>query len=155
MAGAIEGRLRELGIELPEGPAPVANYVPYIRSGSLVFIAGQIPLLGGELQHHGILGQDLDIEQGAAAARLCALNVLAQVKAACDGDLDRIVRCVRLGGYVSSTPEFGDHPKVINGASDLIVEVLGDKGRHARFAVGAGSLPLGAPVEVDAVFEVS
>ena len=124
MAGAIEGRLSELGIELPEGPAPVANYVPYIRSGSLVFIAGQIPLLGGELQHHGILGQDLDIEQGAAAARLCALNVLAQVKAACDGDLDRIVRCVRLGGYVSSTPEFGDHPKVMSDKNHRHVQAL-------------------------------
>jgi enamine deaminase RidA (YjgF/YER057c/UK114 family) len=111
------------------GPAPVANYVPYVQSGNLVFVAGQIPLADGKVRHTGILGDSVEVEEGRAAARLCALNVVAQVKAACGGDLDRVVRCVRLGGYVSSTGDFGDHPAVVNGASDTIVEIFGVKGR--------------------------
>ena len=155
MPGTIDARLAELGINLPVGASPVANYVPYVQSGNLVFVAGQIPLADGKVRHTGILGDSVEVEEGRAAARLCALNVVAQVKAACGGDLDRVVRCVRLGGYVSSTGDFGDHPAVVNGASDTIVEIFGDQGHHARFAVGAGSLPLGSAVEIDAVFEVS
>ena len=155
MPGAIETRLKDLGITVPPAPAAVASYVPYVRAGNLVFVAGQVPISGGEIVHRGTVGADMSVEDGAAAARLCALNIIAQVSAACDGDLDRVIRCVRLGGYVNATPEFVDHPKVVNGASDLIVEVFGEAGRHARIAVGATSLPLGVAVEIDAVFEVS
>ncbi len=155
MAGTIDARLKELGIELPKAAAPAANYVPYTISGKLVFIAGQVTIWNGELRFLGRLGETLSVEEGYQAARLCGLNILAQLKAACDGDLDRVVRCVKLGGFVNSTPDFTDQPKVVNGASDLMVEVLGDKGRHARFAVAAPSLPLGVSVEVDAVFEIA
>ena len=155
MPGAIETRLKDLGITVPPAPAAVASYVPYVKAGNLVFVAGQVPISGGEIVHRGTVGADMSVEDGAAAARLCALNIIAQVSAACDGDLDRVIRCVRLGGYVNATPEFVDHPKVVNGASDLIVEVFGEAGRHARIAVGATSLPLGVAVEIDAVFEVS
>lgn len=155
MAGAIDARLKELGIELPEAAAPAANYVPYVVSGNQVFIAGQVTIWNGELRFLGRLGESLGVEEGYQAARLCGLNILAQLKAACGGDLDRVARCVKLGGFVNSTPDFTDQPKVVNGASDLMVEVLGDKGRHARFAVGAPSLPLGVSVEVDAVFEIA
>ena len=155
MPGAIETRLKDLGITVPPAPAAVANYVPYVRAGNLVFVAGQVPISSGDIVHRGTVGADISVEDGAAAARLCALNIIAQVSAACDGDLDRVVRCVRLGGYVNATPEFVDHPKVVNGASELIVEVFGEAGRHARIAVGARSLPLGVAVEIDAVFEVS
>ena len=154
MAGQIEARLKELGIDLPEAAAPAANYVPYVISGDLVFVAGQITLWNGELRYVGKLGQDYSVEEGQAAARLCGLNIIAQVRAACGGDLDRVRRCVRLGGFVNSTPEFRDQPKVVNGASDLMVEVFGDRGKHARAAVSAGALPLGVAVEVDAVFEI-
>ncbi len=155
MAGEIESRLKDLGLELPEAAAPAANYVPYVVSGNLVFVSGQITMWNGELQYIGKLGQDFSVEDGQGAARVCALNILAQVKAACGGDLDRVVRCVRLGGFVNSTPDFKDQPKVINGASDFMVEVLGDKGRHSRAAVSAGALPLGVAVEIDAIFEIS
>ncbi len=155
MAGTIEQRLAELGIELPQASAPAANYVPFVVSGNLVFVAGQVPVWNGEIRHRGRLGDDFTIDDGYQAARLCALNVIAQVKAACGGDLDRVVRCVKLGGFINSSPAFTDQPKVMNGASDLIVEVFGDKGHHARFAVGAPTLPLGVAVEVDAVFEIT
>ncbi len=155
MAGAIERRLAELGIELPQASAPAANYVPFVVSGSLVFVAGQVPVWNGEIRHRGRLGDDFTIDDGYQAARLCALNVIAQVKAACGGDLDRAVRCVKLGGFINSAPAFTDQPKVMNGASDVIVEVFGDKGHHARFAVGAPTLPLGVSVEVDAIFEIA
>ena len=154
MAGTIDNRLAEIGIELPEAAAPVANYVGYVVSGNHVYISGQVTVEGGAFKHIGKLGQDIDVEEGARAARLCAINILSQLKAACGGDLDRVVRCVKLGGFVNATPDFTDHPKVINGASDLMVEVFGDKGRHARFAMGAGSLPLGIAVEIDALFEI-
>ncbi len=121
----------------------------------MVHISGQVPLRDGEFQYVGKVGRDLDVGQAAAAARLCAVNVLVQLKTACDGDLERVVRCVKLGGFVNATPDFQDHPTVVNGASDLMVEVFGDKGRHARFAVGAGSLPRGVAVEVDALFEIT
>lgn len=152
---AIEDRLRELGLDLPPAPPPAANYVPWVISGDWVLISGQLPMQGGGVAVRGQLGHNLTIEDGQAAARLCALNVLAQAKAACDGDLDRLGRCLKLGGFVSCTPEFTDHPKVINGASDLVAEVMGDAGRHARFAVGCASLPLNAAVEVEAIFALA
>jgi len=151
----IEARLSELGIDLPAAPRPAANYVPYVVSGNLVFIAGQVPATPQGLKYQGKLGADLSIEDGQAAARICAVNILAQVKAACGGDLRRVVRCVKLGGFVNATADFVDHPKVVNGASDLIVEVLADAGKHARFAVGAPSLPFDVAVEIDAVFEIA
>ena len=155
MAGTIDMRLAELGIELPEAAAPAANYVPYAISGNQVFIAGQITIWNGEFKYIGRLGQEFGVDEGYQAARLCGLNIIAQLKAACGGDLDRVVRCVKLGAFVNSTPEFTDQPKVVNGASDLMAEVFEDKGKHARFAVGAAVLPLGVAVEVDAIFEIS
>jgi enamine deaminase RidA (YjgF/YER057c/UK114 family) len=154
MAGKIDARLAELGIELSAGTAPVANYVPYVVTGNLVFISGQASV-SGDGKITGKVGADLSVEDGQAAARLCARNLLSHLKAACGGDLDRVVRCVKLGGFVNSPAEFGDHPNVINGASDLMVEVFGDAGRHARFAVGAPALPFDFAVEVDAVFEIA
>jgi len=155
VASNIQQRLLELGVALPAAPAPAANYVPAVRSGNLLFIAGQVPLQDGQAQFIGQLGAGLGIEQGRQAARLCAINVLAQVAKALDGDLDRVVRCVRVGGFVNAVPEFTDHPVVINGASDFFVSVFGEAGKHARTAVGAGSLPRGVAVEVEAVFEVA
>ena len=155
MAGAIDSRLTELGIELPQASAPAANYVPYRISGNTVYISGQVPVSGGELKFIGKLGVDYGIDDGYQAAKLCGLNIIAQLKAACGGDLDRVAACLKLGGFVNSAPEFGDQPKVINGASDLMVEVFQDKGKHARFAVSAANLPFGVAVEVDAVFEIS
>lgn len=152
---SIEDRLAELGVVLPDAPAPAANYVPYVVSGLLVFISGQLPMKNGECANKGILGRDVDLEDGVAAARVCAINILAQLKAACGGDLSKVVRCVRLGGFVAATPDFEQHPAVINGASDLMAEALGpEAGAHARAAVGVASLPFGVPVEVEAVFEI-
>jgi enamine deaminase RidA (YjgF/YER057c/UK114 family) len=147
-------RLLDLGITLPTPPNPAANYVPAVRSGNQLFIAGQVPVQDGKAQFIGKLGGGLSVEQGQQAARLCAINVLAQVAKALDGDLDRVVRCVRVVGFVNAVPEFTEHPLVINGASDLFVAVFGEAGRHARTSVGAGSLPRGVAVEVEAVFEV-
>ena len=155
MAGEVEAWLAELGIEVPEAAAPVANYVGFVRTGNLVFVSGQVPVVGGEFKFQGKVGAELSLEDGQAAARICAINVITQLKAACDGDLDRVSRIVRLGGFVNSTPEFADQPKVINGASDLMVAVFGDKGRHCRAAVSAGALPLGVAVEIDAVAEIA
>lgn len=154
MAGRIEGRLKEFKIELPQASAPVANYVPCVRTGDLLFVAGQICQWQGERRFIGKLGQEIKLEQGQEAARLCALNILAQVKNALGGDLDRVLRCVRLGGFVNSTADFTQQPQVVNGASDLIVQVFGDAGRHARTAVGVNVLPGNVAVEVDAIFEV-
>lgn len=154
MPGKIDARLKELGIELPNAPMPAANYVPYVISGSTLYVAGQITAVNGEVKFKGKLGRDFGVDDGYQAARICGLNLIAQAKAACGGDLDRIKRVVKLGGFVNATPDFTDHPKVVNGASDLMAEVFGDAGKHARFAVGAGSLPLGIAVEVDAIFEI-
>lgn len=154
MPGKIAARLKELGITLPASPAPAANYVPFVQTGNLLFIAGQVPTRDGKDTHTGKLGGNLSIEDGQAAARQCAINILAQVNAALAGDLDRVVRCVRLTGFVNCTPDFGGQPQVVNGASDLMVEVFGDAGRHARAAVGSVSLPRNVAVEVDAIFEV-
>lgn len=154
MAGKIDARLKELNITLPEAPTPAANYVPFVRSGNLLFIAGQIPMEGGKPQFIGKLGREFKIEDGQKAARLCALNVIAQARAALGGDLDKVKRCVRVGGFVNSMPDFGDHPQVINGASDVIVQIFGDAGKHARAAVGVAALPRGVATEVEAIFEV-
>lgn len=155
MAGRIDARLKELGIEIPAAAAPVAAYVPFVRTGNQLFISGQIPLVAGEVKHKARLGADYTVEQGYEAARTCAINIIAQAKAALDGDLDRVVRVVKLVGFVNSTPEFVDQPKVINGASELMVQVFGDAGKHARSAVSAASLPLGVAVEVEAILEVA
>lgn len=154
MSGAIDQKLAELGIDLPDAPAPAANYVPYVISGDHVFISGQISQNAGGLIL-GKLGENTDIETGYAAARTCALSLVAQLRAACGGDLDRVAQVVKLTGFVNSTLDFMDHPKVINGASDVIVEIFGDKGRHARAAVGSSSLPLGVAVEVEGIFRIA
>jgi enamine deaminase RidA (YjgF/YER057c/UK114 family) len=150
MNGKVEARLQSLGIVLPAAPNPVANYVPSCVAGNLLFISGQISRSADGTVTKGRLGADLTVDQGRAAARLAALNVLAQAKAAV-GALDRIAQVVRLTGFVNAAPEFADHPQVVNGASDLMVEVLADKGRHTRAAVGVSSLPMGCAVEVDAI----
>jgi enamine deaminase RidA (YjgF/YER057c/UK114 family) len=150
----VEQNLAALGLTLPEAPAPAANYVPFVVTGNQVWISGQISrdATGGLIT--GKLGAELDAAQGAAAARTCALAILAQLKSAVAGDWSRVVRAVKLVGFVNSTPDFTDQPKVVNGASDLMVAALGEAGRHARSAVSAGSLPLGVAVEVEAVFEI-
>jgi enamine deaminase RidA (YjgF/YER057c/UK114 family) len=154
MSSGHEERLSALGITLPSAVAPAANYVPARRTGAYVYIAGQVPTRDGKDQFVGKLGRDLSLEDGQKAARLCAINILAQLRTALGGSLDNVVGCVRLGGFVNAVPEFGDQPKVINGASDLMVEVFGEAGRHARAAVGCASLPRNVAVEVDAIFEV-
>jgi enamine deaminase RidA (YjgF/YER057c/UK114 family) len=150
---SIEARLSELGVTLPDAPAPQANYVPYVQVGDLVFVSGQIATDENGLII-GKLGADMDVEAGAAAAKRCAISLLAQVKTACGGDLERLIRVVKLGGFVNSTSDFTQQPVVINGASDFLVAVLGDAGRHARAAVSAPSLPLGVAVEIDGVFQI-
>ena len=150
----IESRLAELGVTLPEAPLPAANYVPWVISGKTVYISGQISQNSAGLIK-GRLGADMTVEQGADAARCCAISILAQLKAATGGEIDRMARLVKLTGFVNSTPDFTDQPKVINGASDFLVAVLGDQGRHARSAVSAASLPLGVAVEIEAIFELA
>jgi enamine deaminase RidA (YjgF/YER057c/UK114 family) len=152
MSSNIDKRLTEIGVTLPPPGSPGGNYVPFVVVGELVFMAGQVAREAGKMKYTGKVGRDLTVEQGNAAARLCAVNLLSQLKAACGGDLDRVDRCVRVGGFVNSPPDFTEHPKVINGASDLIVEVFGERGQHARTAVGVAALPLDSAVEVEAVF---
>ena len=154
MSGKFETRLAEIGIELPNPSTPAANYVPFVQVGDLVYISGQISMDANGLVQ-GKLGDGLSLDDAYAAARLCGINLIAQVRAACDGDLDRLVRVVKLNGFVNATQDFTDHPKVINGASDLMVEVFGDQGRHARAAVGSSSLPLGVAVEVEGIFQIA
>ena len=151
----IEQRLRELGIVLPTPPAPVASYVPYVVSGNLVYISGQITLTPEGLKYVGTVGKELTLDDGKAAARLCAINVIAQAKVACGGDLDRVKRIVKVTAFVNAVPGFGQHPEVVNGASDLFVAVFDDAGKHARAAVGAGSLPRNVACEVEAVIEIA
>ncbi len=153
MAGNYEGKLLEMGVTLPDAPAPAANYVPYVQVGDTLYVSGQIPI-GADGMITGKLGADLDVDAGAAAARICAISLLAQVKAACGGDLDRLVRVVKLTGFVNSTSDFGDQPRVINGASDFLAEALGDAGRHARSAVSAAALPFGVAVEIEGIFQI-
>lgn len=152
--GKIDAKLAELGITLPEAPAPAANYVPYVISGKMLFVSGQVARdESGFIT--GQLGNGTSVEEGYAAARTCGLALIAQARAACGGDLDKVARVVKLGGFVNCTGDFTQHPAVINGASDLMVEVFGDAGRHARAAVGSSSLPLGVSVEIEAVFELA
>ena len=153
MTSQIETRLAELGVTLPAAPAPAANYVPFVQSGDLVFVSGQISS-GPDGLILGKLGETMDVAAGAAAAKACAISLLAQLKAACGGDIDRLVRVVKLTGFVNSTPDFTEQPKVINGASDFLVEALGDMGRHSRSAVSAASLPLGVAVEIEGIFQI-
>ena len=150
---SIDARLTDLGITLPDAPAPAANYVPFVVTGSIVYISGQISQNAAGLIK-GRLGADMDIAAGADAAKSCAISLLAQLKKACDGDLSRVVRAVKLTGFVNSTADFTDQPKVINGASDFLVAIMGDAGRHARSAVSAASLPLGVAVEIEGIFEI-
>jgi enamine deaminase RidA (YjgF/YER057c/UK114 family) len=154
MSSKLEAQLATLGVTLPDAPAPPANYVPVVQVGDIVYVSGQI-CTGPDGMIVGRLGDTMSIEDGAAAARSCAINLLAQVKAACGGDLDRLQRVVKLTGFVNSTAEFGDQPKVINGASDFMVEALGDLGRHSRSAVSAASLPFGVAVEIEGIFQIS
>ncbi|NOX73918.1 MAG: RidA family protein [Alphaproteobacteria bacterium] len=153
MSGTIEVKLAEMGIELPAAPAPAANYVPYVISGDLVFVSGQIPKNDAGMIL-GKLGDTMSIEDGQEAAKACAIALLAQVKAACGGDLDRLAKVVKLVGFVNATADFTDHPSVINGASDFIGDLLGDIGAHARAAVGCSSLPLGVAVEIEGIFQI-
>lgn len=155
MTGRIEQRLAELGIELPKAATPAANYIPYVITGALVFVAGQIPFWNGEIRYTGKVGRDFSVEEGKEAARLCGLNLIAQLKRACDGDLDRVRRCVKLGVFVNCVDGFDRQPEVANGASDLMVELFGDRGRHARFAVGACALPRNVAAEADGIFEIA
>lgn len=150
----IEDRLKELGIELPNASSPGANYLPTLRVGELVYVTGQLSQWNGERKFIGKLGREFDVPEGAAAARLCALNLVAHLRNALDGNLDHMVRCVRVSGYVNATPEFTGHSQVMNGASDLFVEIFGDAGRHTRIAVGVAGLPYGVAVEVEALFQV-
>lgn len=154
MSGNIEARLAELGVTLGDATAPAANYVPFVQVGEILFVSGQISIENGEMIT-GKIGADLTVEQGAAAAKVCAINLLAQVKAACGGDLDKLVRVVKLTGFVNSTPDFGEQPKVINGCSDFLVEALGDAGRHSRSAVSAGALPFNVAVEIEGIFQIA
>lgn len=164
MSGRIEARLKELGVELPTPAAPMANYVPYTvlefgaavagKIGRLVVVSGQVPLRDGKIAYTGKVGAAVSVEDGQAAARLCLVNVLAQLRAACGGDLDRVKKVIRLGGFIASPPEFTQHAQVMNGASDLAVELLGDAGRHARTTIGVPSLPGDASVEVEGMFEI-
>lgn len=154
MAGRIDTRLKELGIELPEPVSPVANYVPFVVTGNLVFLSGQVTIGPKGLEYVGTVGKEITPDDAKKAARLCAVNLVAQLRNACGGDLDKVVRCVKLTGFVNAVPGFGGHPEVVNGASDFMVEVFGDAGRHARAAVGSGSLPRNVAVEVEAIFEI-
>lgn len=154
MSDDYEARLRALGVSLPEAPGPAANYAPWVRSGAMLFVSGQISKAADGLMT-GKLGADATVEQGQAAARVCAINLIAQVKAACGGDLSRLRRVVKLTGFVNAVPGFTEHPQVVNGASDLMAEAFGEAGVHARAAVGCGSLPLGVMVEVEGIFEIA
>lgn len=154
MSDIFENRLAELGITLPDAAAPAANYVPFVQVGDLVYVSGQVSMDADGLVK-GKLGDGYSVEDGQKAAQLCAINLIAQLRNACDGDLDRLVRVVKLNGFVNATQDFGDHPAVINGASDLMVEVFGDKGRHARAAVGSSSLPFGVAVEIEGIFQIA
>ena len=155
MDSGIAARLQALNLALPQAPAPSASYVPWVRTGNLVFISGQVPKSGGKDAYVGKLGREFDVAQGQEAARLCALSLLAHLDSAVQGDIGRVRRCVRLGGFVNSTPEFGEHPQVLNGASELMLAVFGDAGRHARAAVGVAGLPRGVAVEVEGLFEIA
>lgn len=154
MAGEVAKKLEDMGIVLPEPPTPQASYVGFVRQGEFVYISGQLPFKDGELVASGLLGRDVSVDDAALAAKQCAVNILAQINVACEGDLDRVKQIVRLGGFVASMPEFTEHPLVINGASDFLGEVFGEKGAHARAAVGVAALPLNTCVEIDAIVAI-
>ena len=154
MVNIIDQKLKELSIELDEASVPAGSYVPYVVTNNLVFISGQLPFINGELTIKGRVGENVTIDNAIKMSEACAKALLSQLKAACNGNLDRVKKVVKLGGFVASSPDFTDQPKVINGASDLIVNIFGDKGKHARFAVGVAALPLNVPVEIDGVFEI-
>ena len=150
----VEDKLNKIGVTIPDAPIPAANYLPFTRTGSLVFVSGQVPFVNGELKITGTVGINASVEDAQSQARICAINLLAQLKVACNGDLDRVKKVVKLGAFVASASNFHDQPTVVNAASDLMVEAFGDSGRHARFAVGSNALPLGCLVEIDGIFEV-
>ena len=150
-----EENLKKLNIKLPPAPNPVGSYVAYQKSGNLIFISGQISLRANGELIKGKIGQNLTLEQGQEAAQVCAINILSQIKAACNGDLSKVKRCVKITGFINSTDDFTDQPKVINSASDLLVKIFEEKGKHSRAAVSANSLPLGAAVEIEAIFEIN
>ena len=155
MTSEVEQRLRQAGVTIPNAPSPAANYLPFTRTGNLVFVSGQVPFVDGKLEITGTVGENASVEDAQGQAKICAINLLAQLKVACGGDLDRVVQVVKLGAFVASADNFFDQPIVVNAASDLMVEAFGDAGRHARFAVGTNALPLNCLVEIDGVFEIS
>jgi enamine deaminase RidA (YjgF/YER057c/UK114 family) len=154
MTNIIEDKLKQLNIKLDEASKPAGSYVPYVVSNNLVFISGQLPFIDGTITIKGKVDKDVSIDDGIKMAEVCAKALLSQLKAACNGDLDKVIKVVKLGGFVASSPDFTDHPKIINGASDLIVKIFEEKGKHSRFAVGVASLPLNAPVEIEGIFEI-
>ena len=154
MANIIDQRLKELNIELDDASVPAGSYVPYIITNNLVFISGQLPFINGKLTIKGKVGDNVSLDDAVKMSEACAKALLSQLKAACNGNLDKVTKVVKLGGFVASAPNFTDQPKVINGASDLIVNIFGDKGKHSRFAVGVAALPLNVPVEIDGIFEI-
>jgi enamine deaminase RidA (YjgF/YER057c/UK114 family) len=155
MTSKAEQRLQENGVIIPDAPTPAANYLPFTRTGNLIFVSGQVPFVDGKLSVTGTVGKDASIEDAQGQAKVCAINLLAQLKVACDGDLDRVVQVVKLGAFVASADDFHSQPVVVNAASDLMVAAFGDAGRHARFAVGSNALPLNCLVEIDGVFEIA
>ncbi len=155
MHAKVDMHIAQLGIELPTPAPPAGAYVPFVVAGRLLLVAGQLPMWNGTLKYDGRVGAEITLEDGIAAARLCGLNLVAQARAACDGDLDRVRRVLRLGGFIQAAPGFTDHPKVLNGASELMVEVFGQAGRHVRVAVGAASLPMAAAVEIEGMFDIA
>ena len=155
MTSKVEQRLQKTGVAIPDAPSPAANYLPFTRTGNLVFVSGQVPFVDGKLEITGTVGENASVEEAQGQAKICAINLLAQLKVVCDGDLDRVVRVVKLGGFVASADNFFNQPIVVNAASDLMVEAFGEAGRHARFAVGTNALPLNCLVEIDGVFEIS
>jgi len=150
----VEAKLNEMGVTIPDAPTPAANYLPFTQSGSLVFVSGQVPFVDGKLQVTGTVGADASLEDAQGQARICAINLLAQLKVACGGDLDRVTQVVKLGAFVASADDFHSQPTVVNAASNLMVDAFGEAGRHARFAVGTNALPLGCLVEIDGIFEI-
>ena len=154
MANIIDQRLKELNIELDDASVPAGSYVPYVITNNLVFISGQLPFINGKLTIKGKVGVNVSLDDAVKMSEACAKALLSQLKAACNGNLDKVNKVVKLGGFVASAPNFTDQPKVINGASDLIVNIFGDKGKHSRFAVGVAALPLNVPVEIDGIFEI-
>ena len=155
MTSKVEQRLLKIGITIPDAPSPAANYLPFTRAGNLVFVSGQVPFVDGKLEITGTVGENASVEDAQGQAKVCAINLLAQLKVACSGDLDRVVKVVKLGAFVASANDFFNQPIVVNAASDLMVEAFGDAGRHARFAVGTNALPLNCLVEIDGIFEIS